>query len=116
MHIIGATKAFAEYRNFYVHCFFSQSPDVSCENYENSFMWITSSRTALYYTFWYGYYNFLKEYTGTVYCRIYPQAYFNEIWNGATANPHPAYLETLGPPSEVFSFTVEGITRTYPDY
>jgi hypothetical protein len=113
MHIIGATKAFEEYTNFYVHCFFSQSPDVSCENYENSFMWMASP--AVYYTFFYGYNRFLKEYTGTVYCRIYPQAYYTQIWSGATANPHPVYPETLGPPSEVFSFTVEGITRTYPD-
>jgi hypothetical protein len=116
MHPLGATKAFKDYKNFYVHCFFSQSPDVSCENFEYSFMWITSSHTAIYYTFWYGFPIFLKEYTGTVYCRIYPQAHYYEIWDGATTNPHPVYLETLGPPSEVFSFTVEGITRTNPDY
>jgi hypothetical protein len=115
MHTLGATKAFVEYRSFYVHCFFSQSPDVSCENYENSFFWITSTRTALYYTFWYGSNHFLNEYTGTVYCRIYPQTYYNEIW-GSTYSNSPVYPETLGPPSEVFSFTVEGITRTNPDY
>jgi hypothetical protein len=116
MHVIGATKTFKEYTNFYVHCFFSQSPDVSCENYENSFMWITSSHAALYFTFWYGTNHFLNDYTGTVYCRIYAQAYYYDIWEGATSNPHPIYQETLGPPSEVFSFTVEGITRTNPDY
>jgi hypothetical protein len=112
MHVIDTTKAFADYTNFYVQCFFSQSPDVSCENFENSFIWMTSSHTALYYSFWSGFNYFLREYTGTVYCRIYPQTYYDEIWGGIDANPHPIYPETLGPPSEVFSFTVEGITRT----
>jgi hypothetical protein len=113
MHIIGATKAFAEYRNFYVHCFFSQYPDVSCEKFENSLMWMASPN--VYYSFWYGYNYFLNEYTGTVYCRIYPQADYYDKWEGATANSHPIYPETLGPPSDVFSFTVEGITRTDPE-
>lgn len=114
IHILGTTKAFADYTNFFVHCFFSQSPDVSCENFEYSFIWMTS-HTAVYYMFWYGSYNFLKEYNGTVYCRIYPQTYYQEIWGGVTADPHPIYPETLGPPSEVFSFTVEEITRTNPE-
>lgn len=110
MHTIGATKAFKEYTNYYAFCFFSQSPDVSCDNFEHSFSWITnSSHTSIRYTFLYNYEVFLKAYTGTVYCRIYPAAYFNEIWGVLDSNPYP---ETLGPPSEVFAFTVEGITRT----
>ncbi len=116
MHTIGATKAFYEYTNYYIHCFFSQSPDVSCENFEHNFVWMTSTHTALYYYFWSGYDNFLRDYTGTVYCRIYPQTYHDEIWSDAQGNPDPVYPETLGPPSEVFAFTVEGITRTDPGY
>jgi hypothetical protein len=112
LHIIDPTKAFSDDVTCYVHCFFSQSPDVSCENFENSFMWLTYGHNALYYSFGYAHNNFLMEYTGTVYCRIYAQTYYNEVWEGALAYPHPVYPETLGPPSEVFSFTVEGITRT----
>ena len=116
IHTFAATKAFAEYTNFFVHCFFSQSPDVSCENFKISFIWDTYNN-AVHYTFFQGFYNFLNEYTGTVYCRIYPQTYYYDLWKDAfTANPQPVYPETLGPPSEVFSFTVEGITKPYPVY
>lgn len=114
MHTIGTTKAFAEYTNFYINCFFSQSPDVSSENFEYSFMWLTSSHTSLRYTFRYGSKIFLNDYTGIVYCRIYPQTDYDSKWEAADPSPHPVYLETLGPPSEVFSFTVEGITSTDP--
>jgi hypothetical protein len=115
MHTIGSTRTFAN-SFFYVHCFFSQSPDVSCENYENSFLDFKSEEDDIYWTFWGGYYNFLDDYSGTVYCRVYPQTYCDDMWySNNTAGPHPVYQETLGTPSEVFSFTVEGITRTYPD-
>jgi hypothetical protein len=111
-HIIGATKPFKEFTNYYVQCFFSQSPDVSSENFENSFMYI--ARPNILYSFWYGYNWFLNNYTGTVYCRIYAQTEYGSMWEGLDANPHSIYRETLGPPSEVFSFTVAGITKTYP--
>jgi hypothetical protein len=117
MHTIGATKAFT-YSLIYVHFFFSRSPDVSCDNYENSFVDVLphNDNMDLYWMFWYGYYNFLKDYSDTVYCRVYPQTNCNYLWYTPDAGPHPIYPETLGPPSGVFSFTVEGITRTDPDF
>lgn len=109
IHPIGATKAFEEYTNFFTHCFFSQSPDVSCDNFEHSFVWMANDpHNAIWYTFNYNYEVFLKAYTGTVYCRIYPLAYYDEIWGVLDSNPYP---ENLGSPSEVFAFTVEEITR-----
>lgn len=113
MHTIGSTRAANSL--LLVHLFFSQSPDVSCVNYENSFIdFIFSDDMDLYWVFYYGYYNFLNDYTGTVYCRVYPQINCDGIWYTPDAGPHPIFSETLGTPSEVFSFTVEGITRTNP--
>jgi hypothetical protein len=111
MHIVGATKTFT---NSYllVHCFLSQSPDVSCYKYENSFIDFIFGEYDIYWTFWSGYYNFLENFSGTLYCRVYPQIYCNDIWySNGTAGPHPILPETLGPPSDVFAFPVGGMTK-----
>lgn len=102
-----------------VHAFFSRSPDVSCENYENNLIeWVmlgpeTTDKAALYFSFWSGNYKFLEDYDGTVYCRVYPQTAFDEMWYKTDSDPSPCYPETLGKPSEVFSFTVDNITRVF---
>ena len=114
MHSIGSTRAANSL--LLVHFFFSHSPDVSCVNYESSFLDFIFDDVDLYWVFYGGYYNFLNDYTGTVYCRVYPQVQCDDIWYSNDAGPHTIYPETLGKPSEVFSFTVEGITRNATVY
>jgi hypothetical protein len=114
---VGANGTFNNITR-YVHCFFSQSADVSCDNYENSFIdflsYSSQSEFCNLYWVWYGgYYRFLNDYTGTVYCRIYPQTPCQEMWFSNVAGPHVVLPETLGEPSEVFAFTKEGITRNF---
>ncbi len=106
-HIIGATKTFVNFN--YLHFFFSHSPDVSCFNHEHSFMFWNNEHV-INWVFYDSWYNFLPEYTGIVYCRVYPQADCDVKFYANINEPHPIYPETLGPPSEVFSFTVEGIS------
>ena len=96
----------------YVHCFFSQSPDVSSENYENSFIIRTSNISGTNkftddWWWWNNSYNFLNNYTGTIYCRVYIQTYCYEMWPEIQLGPHEVIPETLGKSSEVFAFTVE---------
>ncbi len=102
----------------YVHCFFSGSPDVSYENFDYSFIFFPTdySQTNTYtinWVWWAGYYNFMNDYTGTVYCRVYPQTYFKEMWNLNNLNSPLILPETLGKPSEVFAFTVAEIIRDF---
>jgi hypothetical protein len=102
----------------FIHCFFSQSPNVSAENYDNSFIDFLPdySPINLYdiYWVWYGgWYNFLNDYTGTIYCRVYPQTSYQEMWFPNTSDPHEVRPETLGKPSEVFAFTLGEITRDF---
>jgi hypothetical protein len=115
MHTVGVTKTFTN-TFLLVHCFLSQSPDVSCYKYENSFIDFIFGEYDINWTFWSGYYNFMEGFSGTLYCRVYPQIYCNEIWyDNDTPGPHPIIPETLGTPSEVFAFTVGGMTRGGPD-
>ncbi len=99
-------------------CFFSKSPDVTSKKFEHSFI------TELYpgsvdnvytgsWSWWNAAHNILKDYTGTIYCIFYPQTYYQEIYplNGSAL--YDLRLETLGSPSNVFSFTLEGITQDY---
>jgi hypothetical protein len=102
----------------YLHCFFSQSPNVSAENYENSFIETPTNYSPdnLYkiYWVWYGgWYNFLNNYTGTIYCRVYPQTFYDEMWFPNNSDPHTVRPETLGKPSEVFAFILDEITRDF---
>jgi hypothetical protein len=102
----------------YIHCFFSQSPNVSAENFDNSFIEFLPdfSSNNLYniYWVWYGgWYNFLNDYTGTIYCRVYPPTYYQEMWFPNTSDPHEVMPETLGKPSEVFAFTLDEIIRDF---
>jgi hypothetical protein len=113
MHSIGLTRTSNSL--LLVHFFFSHSPDVSCVNYESSFLDYIFDDMDSHWVFYNGYYNFLNDYTGTVYCRVYPQLQCDGIWYSNDAGPHTIIPESLGTPSEVFSFTVEGITRTNPD-
>jgi hypothetical protein len=116
--ILEADRTF-NYLTVYLHCFFSRSPDVSCENYENNILDLlvfnqeTGDKTYLNYIFYGGYYQFLHDYTGTVYCRIYPQTNVDQMWYPNDSGPHLCFPETLGKPSDVFSFTVDGITSEF---
>jgi hypothetical protein len=60
---------------------------------------------------WYISYNPIKDYTGTIYCRFYTQTYYVEIYPTNDSKPYDVRMETMGKPSEVFSFTIAGITR-----
>jgi len=98
--------------SIYVNCFFSESPDVSYENYDHSFIGVIYNQSAnnvfeMQWTWWYGSDNFLNDYTGTLYCRVYPQTYFYEMWPEDDSSPYDVIPETLGKPSEVFSFDVD---------
>lgn len=102
----------------YIHCFFSQSPDVSSENFDNSILeflpdYSQNNLYTIYWVWWQGFYNFLNDYTGTIYCRVYPQTYCSEMWFPNTAGPHKVFPETLGKPSDVFTFTLDEITRDF---
>jgi hypothetical protein len=113
MHIFGAGKTFGN-SAFCVQFFFSQSLYVSCDNYDYSFIERRWTYEDGFLSYWY-HSNFLDGYTGTIYCRVYPQTIFDLVWENYDILSPQVYPETLGPPSEVFSFTVEGITRTNPD-
>lgn len=102
----------------YIHVFFSQSPDVSAENFTNSFIEFLPdySPIDLYdinWVWWGGWYNFLNDYTGTIYCRVYPQTNYEEMWFPNTSDPHDVMPETLGKPSEVFAFALDEISRVF---
>lgn len=110
--VLGAEMPFSGRTSHFVHCFFSQSPDVSAENYEDSFIeyagtYLLDDSNEITWIWWDGWYNFLKDYSGTVYCRMYPQVNCEEIWFPNTSEPHDVLLETLGKPSEVFTFTLD---------
>lgn len=102
----------------YIHCFFSQSPDVSAQNYDDSFIkslpdFSPSNLYNIYWVWYGGWYNFLNDYTGTIYCRVYPQTFYDEMWFPITSDPHEVRPETLGKPSEVFAFTLDEIIRDF---
>jgi len=114
---IEASKPFESSRIF-VHCFFSQSPDVSYQNYENSFIeraynGFGNSIFGINWWWWDRSYNFLNNYAGTIYCRIYPQVYCQEMFPSHDLGPYDVLPETLGRPSEVFEFTIEEILRDF---
>jgi hypothetical protein len=102
----------------FANCFFSKSPDVTSKKFEHCFI------TELYpgsednvfegsWSYWNVAQNVLKDFTGTIYCRFYPQTFYQEIYplNGSVL--YDIRLETLGNPSNVFSFTLEGITQEF---
>jgi hypothetical protein len=114
----GANKPISASSWFYVHCFFSQSPDVSLENFDNSFVtYFLNSPGSIIFTgdwwWWDVSYNFLNDYSGTIYCRVYPQVYYKEMWPGNDLDSWDVMRETLGKPSEVFAFTLDEITRDF---
>lgn len=97
----------------FANCFFGKSPDVSCENFEHNFIiqLYPGDEINDYIGAWWWWnvaYNSLKDYTGTIYCRIYPQSYYHEIYPENESDPFEVRLETMGKPSEVFSFTLGG--------
>jgi hypothetical protein len=109
--VIGASKTILN-SPIFANCFFSKSPDVSSKKFEHAFI------TELYpgpeknvyegsWPWWNVAHNILKDYEGTIYCRFYPQTYYQEIYplNGSVL--YDVRLETLGEPSDVFSFSLE---------
>jgi hypothetical protein len=118
LRAIDANKPISKSSWFYVHFFFSQSPDVSFENYDNSFVTFifSSPGNNIFNGDWWWWdvsYNFLNTYSGTIYCRVYPQVYYQEMWPGNDLGPWKVVHETLGKPSEVLSFTLDKITRNF---
>ena len=115
---IDATKSFSQGAYFYVHFFFSQSPDVSSENYDNSFVTFSfkGAGNNIFNGDWWWWdvsYNFLKTYSGPIYCRVYPQVPYHEMWPEYDLGPWSVVKESLGKPSEVLSFTLDKITRNF---
>ncbi len=102
----------------FVNCFFSKSPDVSSKKFDHSFIaeLYPGSGNNLFqgnWLWWNVNHNSLKDYTGTIYCRFYPQTYYHEMYPENEAGLYGVRLETLGNPSNVFSFTLEGITQDF---
>jgi hypothetical protein len=117
LHAYGVNKPFTNSWT-YLHCFFSHSPDVSCDKFDNNFidfLYQTSKNNQfeIYWMWWHNYYIFLNDYTGTIYCRVYPQTYCDEMWYDNGPGPHEVKNGTLGKPSEVFAFTLDKITRKF---
>jgi len=113
-----ANKPISESSSMYVHFFFSQSPDVSFDRYDNSFVTLIfkSPGNNIFVGDWWWWdisYNFLKTYSGTIYCRVYPQVFYQEMWPENDLGPWNVVNESLGKPSEVLSFTLDKITRNF---
>lgn len=117
IHAIEESKLI-ESSPIYVHFFFSQSSDISYQNYEHSFIALTynglrNSNFEFNWWWWDQSYNFLNDYTSTVYCRAYPQTFCKEMYPKRELGPYDVIPETLGRPSEVFEFTIEEILRDF---
>lgn len=117
VEVIEATKLILN-SPIYANCFFSKSPDVTSKKFEHAFITELYPATGDYlfsgsWSWWNADNNILKDYTGTIYCRFYIQTYYKEIYplNGTVL--YDLRPETLGKPSNVFSFTLEGITQNY---
>lgn len=96
----------------YIHSFFSHSPNVSFESYDNSivsraYQQSGSNIFTQHWWFPWGSNNFLNDYTDTVYCRVYPQTYFDDMWPEYPLGPNKVIPETLGKPSEVFAMPLD---------
>ncbi|MFW6371476.1 MAG: hypothetical protein ACOC10_09765 [Bacteroidota bacterium] len=116
LHGIDMDKPIKSMRH--IHFFFSESPDVSAENFNHSFIQFFyplpgPNEYAVYWYWWDGYRNFLYDYSDTIYCRVYPQTYYQEMWSINPDGSKRVIPESLGKPSDVFAFTLDEITREY---
>lgn len=117
LHGIDINKPFNNTR--YLHFYFSDSPAVSAENFNHSYIQLLYNKRGSYeYTInwiWWeshsGY--FIYDYSDTIYCRVYPQMYYEELWSIYPSGTNNAVPESLGKPSDVFAFTLDDIQREF---
>lgn len=96
----------------YIHSFFSHSSNVTYENYDNNLVSRAyhESGSDIFVQHWqlpWGANDFINDYTDTVYCRVYPQTYFDEMWPEYPSGPSKVIPETLGNPSEVYAMPLD---------
>jgi len=109
----------------YFHSFYSSSPNVSSNNFDNSLVFYyerVNENSYVYAGEWLWQaeeYDFLIQYSDTIHMCIYPQPWSDEIvpWNAVAVHSPPMVKpEILGNKSNVVSFTLDQILAEEPPW